>query len=193
MITDINHSKKELAETFFQRLVDSYGYQPEQMEFDVKVSPTSVADIAIWRSPDDKKSGLAPDIYVLVTCKTEHIKIKAEDYFEQYKQAVLNDMAFYVAHNLKETIERISDFPTALDIVSDQNLTSFVNKVRGYSKDKFLKSLTRCHNIIRNVDKLSPEAAFDEISKILFIKMLYERDAKEELVYSKDKFIKDDS
>ena len=205
MRTDINHSKQQLADAFFQRLVDSYGYLPEQMEFNVAVSPTSVADIAIWRSPDDKKSGLAPDIYVLVACKAEHIKIKAEDYFEQYKQAVLNDMAFYVAHNLKETkvfyidrnarplkIERISDFPTASDIVSDQNLTSFVNKVRGYSKDKFLKTLTRCHNIIRNVDKLSPEAAFDEISKILFIKMLYERDAKEELVYSKDKFIKDE-
>ena len=205
MKTDINQSKQKLAETFFQRLVDSYGYLPEQMEFNVKVSPTSVADIAIWRSPDDKKSGLTPDIYVLVACRAEHIKIKAEDYFEQYKQAVLNDMAFYVAHNLKETkvfyidrnarplkIERISDFPTAQDIVSDQNLNLFVNKVRGYSKDKFLKTLTRCHNIIRNVDKLSPEAAFDEISKILFIKMLYERDAKDELVYSKDKFIKDE-
>ena len=205
MKTDINQSKQKLAETFFQRLVDSYGYLPEQMEFNVKVSPTSVADIAIWRSPDDKKSGLAPDIYVLVACKAEHIKIKAEDYFEQYKQAVLNDMAFYVAHNHKETkvfyidrnarplkIERISDFPTAQDIVSDQNLSLFVNKVRGYSKDKFLKTLTRCHNILRNVDKLSPEAAFDEISKILFIKMLYERDAKDELVYSKDKFIKDE-
>lgn len=205
MKADINQSKQQLAETFFQRLVDSYGYLPEQMAFNVKVSPTSVADIAIWRSPDDKMSGLAPDIYVLVACKAEHIKIKAEDYFEQYKQAVLNDMAFYVAHNLKETkvfyidrnarplkIERISDFPTAQDIVSDHNLTLFVNKVRGYSKDKFLKTLTRCHNIIRNVDKLSPEAAFDEISKILFIKMLYERDAKDELVYSKDKFIKDE-
>ena len=205
MRTDINRSKQQLADAFFQRLVDSYGYLPEQMEFNVAVSPTSVADIAIWRSPDDKKSGLAPDIYVLVACKAEHIKIKAEDYFEQYKQAVLNDMAFYVAHNLKETkvfyidrnarplkIERISDFPTALDIVSDQNLALFVNKVRGYSKDKFLKTLTRCHNIIRNVDKLSPEAAFDEISKILFIKMLYERDAKDELVYSKDKFLKDE-
>lgn len=205
MRTDINHSKQQLSDAFFRRLVDSYGYLPEQMEFNVAVSPTSVADIAIWRSPDDKKSGLAPNIYVLVACKTEHIKIKAEDYFEQYKQAVLNDMAFYVAHNLKETkvfyidrnarplkIERISDFPTAQDIVSDQNLTLFVNKVRGYSKDKFLKTLTRCHNIIRNIDKLSPEAAFDEISKILFIKMLYERDAKEELVYSKDKFIKDE-
>ena len=205
MGTDIKQSKRQLAETFFQRLVDSYGYLPDQMEFNVKVSPSSIADIAIWRSPDDKKSGLAPDIYVLVSCRAEHIKIKAEDYFEQYKQAVLNDMAFYVAHNLKETkvfyidrnarplkIERISDFPTAQDIVSDQNLTLFVNKVRGYSKDKFLKTLTRCHNIIRNVDKLSPEAAFDEISKILFIKMLYERDAKDELVYSKDKFIKDE-
>ena len=205
MRTEINHSKQQLADVFFQRLVDSYGYLPEQMEFNVAVSLTSVADIAIWRSPDDKKSGLAPDIYVLVACKAEHIKIKAEDYFEQYKQAVLNDMAFYVAHNLKETkvfyidrnarplkIERISDFPTALDIVSDQNLALFVNKVRGYSKDKFLKTLTRCHNIIRNVDKLSPEAAFDEISKILFIKMLYERDAKDELVYSKDKFLKDE-
>ena len=205
MRADINQSKQKLAETFFQRLVDSYGYLPEQMEFNVTVSPTSIADIAIWRSPEDKKSGLAPDIYVLVACKAEHIKIKAEDYFEQYKQAVLNDMAFYVAHNLKETkvfyidrnarplkIERISDFPSAQDIISDENLALFVNKVRGYSKDKFLKTLTRCHNIIRNVDKLSPEAAFDEISKILFIKMLYERDAREELVYSKDKFIKDE-
>ena len=49
MRTDINHSKQQLADAFFQRLVDSYGYLPEQMEFNVAVSPTSVADIAIWR------------------------------------------------------------------------------------------------------------------------------------------------
>ncbi len=35
--------------------------------------------------------------------------------------------------------------------------------------------MSKCHNIIRNNDKLSPEAAFDEISKILFIKIRYER------------------
>ena len=205
MRTDINRNKQQLAEAFYRRLVDSYGYLPEQMGFNVKVSSSSIADIAIWRSAKDKKSGLTPNIYVLVACKAEHIKIKAEDYFEQFKQAVFNDMAFYVAHNLKETkvfyidrnarplkIERISDFPTASDIASDQNLNLFVNKVRGFSKEKFLKTLSRCHNIIRNVDKLSPEAAFDEISKVLFIKMLYERNAKEELVYSKEKFIKDE-
>lgn len=35
--------------------------------------------------------------------------------------------------------------------------------------------LQKCHNIIRNNDKLSPEASFDEISKVLFVKMGYER------------------
>lgn len=205
MKADVVQSKRQLTEAFYHRLVESYGYLPDQLEFNVKMSTSSVADIAIWRSADEKNLGLTPNIYILVACKAEHIKIKAEDYFEQFKQAVLNDMAFYIAHNLKETkvfyidrnarplkIERISDFPTAIDIASEQNISHFINKARSYSKDNFLKVLSRCHNIIRNVDKLSPEAAFDEISKILFIKMLYERDAKEELVYSKDKFLKDE-
>ena len=160
MKADIVQSKRQLTEAFYHRLVESYGYLPDQLEFNVKISTSSVADIAIWRSADEKKMGLTPNIYVLVACKAEHIKIKAEDYFEQFKQAVLNDMAFYIAHNLKETkvfyidrnarplkIERISDFPTAIDIASEQNIFHFINKVRSYSKDNFLKILSRCHNI----------------------------------------------
>lgn len=202
----MSHNKRQLTESFYHRLIESYGYSPDQLAFDVPVSSTSVADIAIWRSTEEKEQGRTPNIYVLVACKAEHVQIKAEDYFEQFKQAALNEMAFYVAHNLKETkvfyidrnarplkIERISDFPSATDISTEQGLVHFVRKVRSYSKDQFLKTLSRCHNIIRNVDKLSPEAAFDEISKVLFIKMLYERDAKEELVYSKEKFLKEEA
>lgn len=176
------------------------------MDTNVQISNGSIADIAIWRNPAEKASGETPNIYVLVACKKEHIKIRAEDYFEQFKQAALNEITFYVAHNLKETkvfyidrnarplkIERINDFPSAMDISSEHNLELFIKKVRSYSKDNFLKILSRCHNIIRNVDKLSPEAAFDEISKILFIKMLYERGSNEELVYSKAKFLKEES
>lgn len=44
-----------------------------------------------------------------------------------------------------------------------------------FNRDQFTESLGRCHNIIRDNDKLSPEAAFDEISKILFIKIRSER------------------
>ena len=151
MRTDINQSKQQLVQAFYHRLIDSYGYVPEQMELNVEIDADSNADIAIWRSADDKAAGLTPDIYILVACKTEHVKIKEEDYFKQFKQAALNDMAFYVAHNLKETkvfyidrnarplkIERISNFPTAHDIVSEQNLYTFVNNVRSYTKNNFL-------------------------------------------------------
>lgn len=44
-----------------------------------------------------------------------------------------------------------------------------------FDKEVFSESLGNCHDIIRDNDKLSPEAAFDEISKILFIKIKFER------------------
>lgn len=63
--------------------------------------------------------------------------------------------------------------------------------VKSFSRAEFSKALFNCHNIIRDNDKLSPEAAFDEISKILFIKMRKERDSIKgvytESVYAKEK------
>ena len=44
-----------------------------------------------------------------------------------------------------------------------------------FTRKLFTDILTRCHNIIRDNDKLSPEAAFDETSKILFVKIQRER------------------
>ena len=203
--SNLTISKGQLVEKFYRRLLESYGYSKNQMATNVSIFNHSVADIAIWRSEEEKIQGKTPNIYVLVSCRTEHIRIEAEDYFGQFKQAALNNMAFYVAHNLKETkvfyidknarpfkIEHISDFPHSEDIITDDSLELFVNRMRAYSKDSFLRSLNRCHNIIRNMDKFSPEAAFDEISKVLFLKILYERDTKEELLYSKEKFLKDE-
>lgn len=200
-----DNQKRSLTDAFYLRLTDAYGYIPEQLGRDISIGTDARADIAIWRSEAEKIKGQTPNIYVLVTCRTEHIRIEADDYFGEFKQAALNNMTFYVAHNLKETkvffidknarpfkIERIGDFPHAEDIVTDEALERFVCKMRSYSKDSFLKTLSRCHNIIRNMDKFSPEAAFDEISKVLFLKLLYERDTKDELVYSKEKYLKDE-
>ena len=50
------------------------------------------------------------------------------------------------------------------------------NKI--FEREEFTRILTKCHNIIRNNDKLSPEAAFDEISKVLFVKMWKEQKGK---------------
>ena len=63
-----------------------------------------------------------------------------------------------------------------------------LNQTKAFTRDEFSRLLYKCHNIIRNNDKLSPEAAFDEISKILFIKIRYERDNNLGQIFSKERF-----
>ena len=65
-----------------------------------------------------------------------------------------------------------------------------MQQTKAFTRDEFSKLLFKCHNIIRNNDKLSPEAAFDEISKILFIKIRYERDNTGTQIFSLDNFKK---
>ena len=66
----------------------------------------------------------------------------------------------------------INDIPQARDILDAARLTEILAETREFIGDEFAKLLHKCHNIIRNNDKLSPEAVFDEISKILFIKIM---------------------
>ena len=63
-----------------------------------------------------------------------------------------------------------------------------LNQTKAFTRDEFSRLLYKCHNIIRNNDKLSPEAAFDEISKILFNKIRYERDNNLGQIFSKERF-----
>jgi type I restriction enzyme M protein len=110
---------------------------------------------------------------------------------------------FFVTSNIKETrifkvvkgnipkkLEEIIDIPKA-DIVNDEKkITDLLKQTKAFTRDEFSKLLFKCHNIIRNNDKLSPEAAFDEISKILFIKIRYERSNTGSQIFSKENFKK---
>lgn len=58
-----------------------------------------------------------------------------------------------------------------------------------FTRQRFSEILQACHDIIRNNDKLSPEASFDEISKILFVKILKERTSRQ--IYSKDSYLQE--
>lgn len=200
-----DNQERRLADAFYQRLTDTYGYVPEQLGRDVSVGNTANADIAIWRSSETRKRQSIPDICVVVLCREEHIKIDAYKYLESFKEAVLGTINFFVLHNLKETkvfylddahggvIEQFSDFPKVTDVEDDSNMRSFVGRMRQNSKDSLIAAFSKSHNIIRNNDKLSPEAAFDEISKVIFIKMLYERDPSNELVFTREKFLRDEA
>lgn len=200
-IRDIHQNN--LTDAFYKRLIDAYGYVPEQLGRDVSIGNTANADIAIWRSPDAKTRQSIPDICVVVLCREEHIKIDANKYLASFKEAAIGTVNFFVLHNLKETkvflldsshpmggVERIGDFPKAIDVKTDDSIRNFINRMRRNTKESLLKAFDHCHNIVRNNDKLSPEAAFDEISKVMFIKMMYERKPDGELIFSNDKFLK---
>lgn len=69
----------------------------------------------------------------------------------------------------------ISNIPHASLLKDENKLKEELEKTTTMTREDFVKLLLQCHNIIRNNDKLDPAEAFDEISKILFIKIRYER------------------
>lgn len=195
-----NIDKTKMIESFRQRLLGDYGYQEEQIGMDVELSKDFCVDLAIWKNGDDKKNYRIPDICVTILCKMEHIRIDKKDVHGVILTSKHSSLRFVVMHNLKETkvfliddnknggLEQIADFPKATDIANDTQLRSFVTKMRNSSKEALIQAFGKCHNFIRNIDKLSPEAAFDEFSKVIFIKMDYERDPDGELIFTKNKY-----
>ena len=199
--------EEEVRQRYVCRLVDSYGYGIKQMGEEVKVTNSqrgqgaARADIVIWRNEEDKRKG--KNALIVVECKAENVTIRQADYFQGYNYAAWAGAKFFVTTNLKETrifkvvedampkkLEEIADIPSADMVDDDKKIKAMLLQTKAFTRDEFSRLLFKCHNIIRNNDKLSPEAAFDEISKILFIKIRYERTNSGTQIFSQEEFLK---
>ena len=201
--------EEQVRQSYICRLVNVYGYDLEQMVEELKVNNShrgqgkARADIVIWKSKEDKKNNKAA--FIVVECKAETVKIRQEDYYQGANYAAWSGASFFVTTNEKETkffrvdkdsmpkdLDEIIDIPNASIINDQKKVDKLLSQTKAFSRDEFAKLLQKCHNIIRNNDKLSPEAAFDEISKILFMKIRYERNPDEEVLFSLEKFQRDE-
>lgn len=204
----VNSPEERVRQEYLCRLVTHYGFSLEQMAQEVTVSNSqrgqgrASADILIWKSVKDKAEDNSP--IIVVECKAENITVREEDYFQGMNYASWAGADFFVTSNLKETrifkvikgkipkrLDEIIDIPDAKAVIDDKKIDKILKQTKAFTRDEFSKLLLTCHNIIRNNDKLSPEAAFDEISKILFIKIRYERDNTNAQIFSKKQFEKD--
>lgn len=202
--------EERVRQKFVCRLVNHYGYQLNQMAEELQVSNShrglgkAKADIVIWKSPEDKTN--KTNAFIVVECKADNITIKKEDYFQGCNYARWAGASFLVTSNEKETsffrvnpqkipteLEEITDIPLAADINNDKKIKELLSQLKTFERDEFANLLHKCHNIIRNNDKLSPEAAFDEISKILFIKIQHERNSTVGAKFSLEQFNKDEA
>ena len=78
---------------------------------------------------------------------------------------------------MPKSLEEISNVPHA--DASDKEIEELISKLKTFKEDEFADLLHQCHNVIRNREKLDPAAAFDEIAKILFVKVYVERELRE--------------
>lgn len=199
--------EERVRQEYICRLVNHYGYDLSQMDQELQVNNShrgqgkARADIVVWKSASAKSSEDAATI--VVECKAEHITIREEDYFQGYNYAAWAGADFFVTTNLKETrvfkvnkgklpkrLEEIVDIPKAEELANAKKMKELLSQTKAFTRDEFSKLLFKCHNIIRNNDKLSPEAAFDEISKVLFMKIRYERNNTGTQIFSAEEFAK---
>ena len=203
--------EEKVRQEYIERLKDNYGYSYEQMRQEVPVAEGNKrgtgrarADIVVWASPEqvNKKAPV-----IAVECKADNINISLGDYWQGSHYARYSSAPFFVTTNLKQTKvfkvnldeypkdvgDEILDIPSLEELNDKKRLQEIMNRTKSFTRDEFSRLLFRCHNIIRNNDKLSPEAAFDEISKILFMKIRYERNPNEDNIFSLKQFKKEEA
>ena len=187
----IETPEESVRQEFLCILVNEYGYTIDQIDEELVVtgrgSAHARADFAIWRTVQDKQDNKSP--VIVVECKSDNVTIKAIDYCQGDNYARLTNAPFFVTHNTRETrfwrvlkdkmpgyMEEIENIPHASD--SDKEIKILLEKLKIFKEDEFADLLHECHNVIRNREKKDPVAAFDEIAKILFVKVFVERELK---------------
>lgn len=183
--------EEKVRQDFLEDLLSEYGYTIDQIAEEEEVtgrgSGHARADFVIWRAVQDKQDRKPP--LIVVECKSDSVTIRAADYAQGDNYARLSNASFFVTHNTRETrfwrvrkdrmpgyLEEIEDIPKA--DASDKGIKDLLDRLKTFKEDEFADLLHQCHNVIRNREKLDPAAAFDEIAKILFIKVCFERRLK---------------
>ncbi len=180
--------EETVRQEYLPVLVNEYGFSldqiAEEMELTGRGSASARADFVIWRTPQDKAADNTP--FIVVECKSDNVTIKPQDYYQGENYARICGAPFFVTHNSLETkywrvkkdkvpgyTEEIENIPHG--DASDKDIEELLSRLRVFKEKEFADLLHKCHNIIRNREKKDPAAAFDEIAKVLFIKVYVER------------------
>lgn len=199
--------EEEIRQKFICVLVNEYGYSLNQMAQELSLTNSSRgtgrarADIVIWKSEQAKANN--EHAAIVIECKSDNVTIQPEDYYQGLNYATWASADFFVTHNSKETRyfqvfkdrlpkqlgKELSLLPTAEQLNNQNAIEKILKEEKVFERDEFAKLLHQCHNIIRNNDNFTPDSAFDEISKILFMKIMYERNREKGKIFTKQAFL----
>lgn len=194
----LHKPEEEVRQRVVCRLVNEYGYELDQMSQELAVvkgqrgTGRSRADIGVWPSKADREASKR-NLVLVVECKAETVKVVPDDYYQGLNYAAWANANFFVTTNEKETRyfrvnketlpnrleeqDEILEIPKAADLADARKLADLLTRTKTFSRDEFQKLLFRCHDVLRDNDAIMNADAFDEISKVLFMKIRHERKA----------------
>ena len=185
--------EEKVRARFYVELIEHFQYSQNRIDLEVRVprrTPSDLADIVIF-SDDGKK-----DPFIVVECKKEGI---SEAEFKQaIEQAFGNcnslrgHYAVVIAGNTRSSFD-VKDYPARereKNIIADPPIG--YGKVQEWrylkgvprselsviERGDLIRVLEKCHDTLWQGGKLAPTQAFDELAKILFIKIRDEKRAR---------------
>ncbi|MBI2928783.1 MAG: N-6 DNA methylase [Verrucomicrobia bacterium] len=183
----VEFPEEVVRQQFVCKLVNDYGFSLDQMDEEIATQHgrgSVETDVVIWRTRKEKTDEKPP--LIVAECKADNVTIDKKDYGQGESYARNVGAPFFVTHNNRETrfwrvkkdrmpgyIEEITDIPHA--DATDKEIEELIKKLKVFKEDEFADLLHQCHNVIRNREHLDPAAAFDEIAKVLFMKVCFER------------------
>jgi type I restriction enzyme M protein len=183
--------EERIRQEFLLVLLNEYGYSLDQIDEETPVtgrgSAQARADFLIWRTPEAKHK--QEHALIVIECKADNVTISLRDYTQGANYAQYEHARFFVTHNHSETkywkvddTRRMPNYDEIANIphadATDKDINELLARLKVFKEDEFAKLLHDCHNVIRNREKLDPAAAFDEIAKILFVKVYVERELR---------------
>lgn len=180
--------EERVRQEYLLILLNEYGYSLDQIAEEELVagrgSANARADFLIWKTAQAKAD--QEHALIVVECKADNVTISLKDYQQGANYAQYEHAKFFVTHNNSETkywkvdaSRRMPNYDEVANIphadATDNQVEALLSELKTFKEDEFADLLHKCHNVIRNREKRDPVAAFDEIAKILFVKVDIER------------------
>ena len=185
--------EEKVRARFYVELIEHFQYSENRIDLEVRVprrTPSDLADIVVF-SDDGKK-----DPFIVIECKKEGI---SEAEFEQAIEQTFGNCnslrghyAVVVAGNTRRSFdvknhepgERtenvIADPPIGYGKVQEWRYLKGVprSELSVIERGDLIRVLEKCHDTLWQGGRLTPTDAFDELAKILFIKIRDEKRAR---------------
>lgn len=185
--------EEQVRANYYVELIEKYQYDPKKINLEITVprrTPSDLADIVIY----EDKEHLKP--FIVIECKKDGI---SDAEFEQaIEQAFGNANSLRAPYNgvVAGNTRRFFDVKNFPPSERDKNIIADIpinyGKVQEFrfkkgdanwdikpvNKEDLIRILEKCNNTLWDGGKMAPIDAFDELSKIIFVKIRDEQIAR---------------